>query len=68
MNVINQHFTNIGTAFSLSIISSRVQNHNRQGGNKFSFTEISVHDELKAISNSRASGLDGISTKLIKYD
>ena len=47
-----------------------MHNHDRQGGIKFTFTEIYVDqvvDELKAISNSKVSDLDGIGIKLIKY-
>ena len=69
-NDFNEHFTNIGTASTPSSTSSRVYDHDRHGGNKFTFTKISIDqvvDELKAISQNKGSGLDGLSTKLIKY-
>ena len=68
-NDFNEHFTNIGTAFTPSSTSSRVYDHDRHGGNKLTFTEIPIDqvvDELKAISQNKGSGLDGISTKLNK--
>ena len=52
-NDFNEHFTNIGTASTPSSTSSRVYDHDRHGGNKFTFTKISIDqvvDELKAIS------------------
>ena len=61
----------ISTASTPSSIYSRVHNHDRHdGNNSFTFTETCVDrdvDKLKAISNSKASGLDRLSTKLIKY-
>ena len=73
-NEFNKHFTNVGTASALSSISSREHDHVRQECNTFIFSEISIDevideviDELNAISQNKASGLDGISTKLIKY-
>ena len=63
-------FNNIGTASTLSSIFSRVHDHDRHGGIKFTFTAISVDqvvDGFKAISNSKASDLDGIGIKLIRY-
>ena len=62
-NDFNEHFTNIGTASTPSSTSSRVYDHDRHGGNKFTFTKISIDqvvDELKAISQNKGSGLDGL--------
>ena len=69
-NEFNKHFTNVGTASAPSSISSREHKHERHEGNKFIFTEITIDevlDELNAISQNKASGLDGVNTKLIKY-
>ena len=69
-NEFNKHFTNVGTVSAPSSISSREHKHERLEGNKFIFTEITIDevlDELNAISQNKASGLDGVNTKLIKY-
>ena len=50
-NDFSEHFTNISTTSTPSSIYSRVHNH-RHDGNSFTFTEISVDqdvDKLKAI-------------------
>ena len=69
-NEFNKHFTNIATASALSSSSSREHiNHDRHERNKFIFTETPIDevvDELNAISQNKTSGLDGVTTKLIK--
>ncbi len=67
----NKHFTNIGTChIDLNNSSNAMCNNDIHVNSKFTFTDITVDqvlDELNAISSNKASGLDNVCTKLIKY-
>ncbi len=67
-NDFNKHFSSIGVESGqgqdFSVIDNTVVN------NQFKFTNITVDeivDELKAIPQDKASGLDNISSKLLKF-
>lgn len=67
----NNHFINIGKSSprDVSHPSDKCNNHTEINC-KFEFSEISVDqviDEINNIPQNKASGLDGISTKLLKY-
>ena len=69
-NDFNTHFINIGIDASKENTTSIECNHEIHANSKFIFSEISVDqviDELHAISPNKASGLDNVCTKLIKY-
>ena len=69
-NDFNTHFINIGIDASKENTTSIECNHEIHATSKFIFSEISVDqviDELHAISPNKASGLDNVCTKLIKY-
>ena len=66
----NTHFINIGINASKENTTSAECNHEIHATSKFIFSEIPVDqviDELHAISPNKASGLDNVYTKLIKY-
>ena len=73
-NDFNNHFTNLGATLAsrkndVEIRSTSI-NKNVEFDTKFSFSEITVDQvkgELNDISQNKASGLDNICTKLLKY-
>ena len=68
-NEFNTHFVNIGSTKDQA--SSKMNNGNKCSTDaKFTFSEISVNeilDEINSISCQKASGLDNVSVKLLKY-
>ena len=69
-NDLNKHFTNIGINSASNNDSSETYGNETHVDSNFVFAEISVNeviDELNAISANKASGLDSVCTKLIKY-
>ncbi len=69
-NEFNKHFTNIGTSHIDLNNSSTTCNNDSNASSKFSFTDITIDQvikELNAISSNKASGLDNVCTKLIKF-
>ncbi|XP_072037659.1 uncharacterized protein [Amphiura filiformis] len=70
-NDFNEHFTNIGMSNSCDVNNNNSNNVRRCGvDTKFKFIEITnaeVMDELNSLSPKKASGLDDICVKLLKY-
>ena len=69
-NDFNKHFTNIGINSASNSDLNGGYDHKTHADSNFVFAEISVdqvNEELKAIPANKASGLDSVCTKLIKY-
>ena len=69
-NDFNKHFTNIGINSTSNSDLNGANDHKTHADSNFLFAEISVdqvNEELKAIPANKASGLDSVCTKLIKY-
>ena len=68
-NKFNKHFTSIGSESCKEKFTSDIAD-NTVVNNQFKFSCITVDeiiDELNAIPQNKASGIDNISTKLLKY-